>query len=100
MADEEKRPEAAEGSTHGHEAEAGHGHGDDHFAHVLPMPLLIGVLLALILLTILTVGVTAVDLGSQGNFVVAMIIATVKAVLVMGYFMHMVWDSKFNVVAF
>lgn len=86
----------AHGSGHG-----GHeGHGDDHFAHVLPMPLLIGVLLALVLLTVLTVGVTAVDLGSQGNFIVAMIIATVKAALVMGYFMHMVWDSKFNVVAF
>ncbi len=77
-----------------------HGHDDDHFAHVLPMPLLLGVLGALILLTVLTVGVTAVDLGGQGNFVVAMIIATVKAALVMGYFMHMVWDSKFNVVAF
>ena len=52
------------------------------------------------MLTILTVGVTAIDLGSQGNFVVAMVIATVKAALVMAYFMHMVWDSKFNVVAF
>ena len=83
----------AHGGGHG-------GHGDDHFAHVLPMSLLIGVLLALVLLTVLTVGVTAVDLGSQGNFIVAMIIATVKAALVMGYFMHMVWDSKFNVVAF
>jgi cytochrome c oxidase subunit 4 len=60
----------------------------------------VGVLVALGMLTILTVAVTAVDLGSQGNFVVAMIIATVKAILVMGYFMHMFWDSKFNVVAF
>jgi len=85
---------------HHHDAGHGHGHGDEHFAHELPMSLLVGVLLALILLTVLTVGVTSVDLGSQGNFVVAMIIATVKAVLVMGYFMHMVWDSKFNVVAF
>lgn len=76
---------------------ASHG---DHFAHPLSMPLLGGVLGALILLTVLTVGVTAIDLGSQGNFIVAMIIATVKAVLVMGFFMHMFWDSKFNVVAF
>ncbi|HXS16104.1 MAG TPA: cytochrome C oxidase subunit IV family protein, partial [Polyangiaceae bacterium] len=77
-----------------------HGHGADHFAHILPMPLLVAVAAALIVLTVLTVGVTAVDLGSQGNFIVAMVIATVKAVLVMGIFMHMVWDSKFNVVAF
>ena len=49
---------------------------------------------------VLTVAVTSVDLGSQGNFIVAMIIATIKAALVMGYFMHLVWDSKFNVFAF
>lgn len=84
-------------ASHGHDE---HGHGEDHFAHVLPMWLLLGVLGALIVLTVATVAVTAVDLGSQGNFVVAMVIATIKAVLVMGIFMHMVWDSKFNVVAF
>src|SRR5690606_29951459 len=76
-----------------------HGH-EDHLGHTAPMSLLIGVLIALGMLTILTVAVTAIDLGSQGNFVVAMIIATVKAILVMGYFMHMFWDAKFNVVAF
>jgi len=83
-----------------HHAGGDHAHGADHFAHILPMPLLVGVAGALIVLTVLTVGVTAVDLGSQGNFIVAMIIATIKAALVMGIFMHMVWDSKFNVVAF
>jgi cytochrome c oxidase subunit 4 len=86
-------------AAHPAQAHGGHGHAD-HFAHVLPMSLLVGVLVALIVLTVLTVGVTAVDLGSQGNFIVAMIIATIKAVLVMGIFMHMAWDSKFNVVAF
>lgn len=85
---------------HGHGSSAHGGHGDDHFAHTTPMWLLLGVLGALIVLTVLTVGVTAVDLGSQGNFVVAMIIATIKAALVMAFFMHLVWDSKFNVVAF
>lgn len=81
---------------------SGDHHGDhgDHLGHTAPMSLLIGVLVALGMLTVLTVAVTALDLGSQGNFVVAMVIATVKAVLVMGYFMHMFWDAKFNVVAF
>lgn len=89
---------ATGGDPHGtHGTHDSHG---GHLGHVAPMSVLIGVLAALILLTILTVGVTAVDLGSQGNFVVAMIIATVKAVLVMGYFMHLFWDSKFNIVAF
>jgi cytochrome c oxidase subunit 4 len=83
-----------------HQGSSDHAHGADHFAHILPMSLLVGVAGALIVLTVLTVGVTAVDLGSQGNFIVAMIIATIKAALVMGIFMHMVWDSKFNVVAF
>ena len=64
------------------------------------MFLLVGVLAALTILTILTVAVTGVDLGGQGNFIVAMIIATIKAALVMAYFMHMAWDKKFNVVVF
>lgn len=97
---------AAHGSG-GHGHDGGHGHGgnahedhDEHLGHTAPVSLLVGVLIALGMLTVLTVAVTAVDLGSQGNFVVAMIIATVKAILVMGYFMHMFWDAKFNVVAF
>lgn len=90
-----------EGSGATHATSGEHGADDDHgHAHPLSMPLLGGVLGALIILTVLTVGVTAIDLGSQGNFIVAMVIATVKAVLVMGFFMHMFWDSKFNVVAF
>lgn len=85
---------------HAHGGSAHGGHGDEHFAHTLPMTVLGGVLGALIVLTVLTVAVTSVDLGSQGNFIVAMIIATIKAALVMGYFMHLVWDSKFNVFVF
>lgn len=88
---------AAPVAAHGH---AHDSHGHDHFAHTTPMWLLLGVLGALIVLTVMTVGVTMVDLGSQGNFVVAMIIATIKAALVMAFFMHLVWDNKFNVVAF
>ena len=72
-----------------------HGHG-----HVAPMTMLLGVLGALIILTVMTVAVTMVDLGGQGNFLVAMAIATVKAALVMGYFMHLVWDSKLNAIVF
>lgn len=106
MTDQENPVENSEtpapAAAHGHDAHGAHGHGghDDHFAHTTPMWLLLGVLGALIVLTVMTVGVTMVDLGSQGNFVVAMIIATIKAALVMGFFMHLVWDSKFNVVAF
>jgi cytochrome c oxidase subunit IV len=74
-----------------------HEHG---LAHVTPVKLLVGVFGALTVLTILTVAVTSVDLGSQGNFIVAMIIATIKAGLVMAFFMHLVWDKKFNLTVF
>lgn len=87
--------QGAEGHTADHGAHEGHG-----LAHTTSVPLLLGVFAALTILTILTVAVTAIDLGSQGNFIVAMVVATIKASLVMGLFMHMVWDSKFNVVVF
>ncbi len=110
MTDEEKRTEEG-AKTNASEPKGGSdtsgaadhhtdGHDSEHVGHTAPMSILVGVLGALILLTILTVAVTAVDLGSSGNFLVAMAIATVKAVLVMGYFMHLFWDKKFNVVIF
>jgi len=74
-----------------------HDHG---LAHVTPVKLLVGVFGALTILTILTVVVTSIDLGSQGNFVIAMIVATVKAGLVMAFFMHLYWDKKLNALAF
>lgn len=74
-----------------------HDHG---LAHITPVKLLVGVFAALTALTVLTVAVTSVDLGSQGNFIIAMIIATIKAGLVMAFFMHLVWDRKFNLTVF
>lgn len=91
-------PTKNDGHAHG-----GHGvaHGHDHgLAHTMPLPLLFGVLGALLALTIATVAVTSIDLGAQGNLVVAMIIATVKAALVCVFFMHLLWDKKFNAVLF
>lgn len=88
--------EPAAHGDHGH----GGGHDDEHFAHTASAKMLLGVFGALIFLTVLTVAVTAVDLGANGNLIVAMVIATIKAALVMGFFMHMIWDNKFNVVAF
>jgi len=89
----------AEGQVAAASGHGGHGHGEGH-GHPQPMWMLLGVLGALIVLTVLTVAVTAIDLGAQGNLVVAMIIATVKAILVMGFFMHLFWDSRFNLIAF
>jgi cytochrome c oxidase subunit 4 len=78
-----------------------HGHGDDghDFAHPMPIPILIGVFVALVTLTIITVGQASFDMG---NFDVAivMIIATIKAGLVIAFFMHLAYDKPFNIIVF
>ena len=95
--DDDRPTEAA--SADGHD-DGTHGHGHDEISHVLPLPLLIGVLVALMALTGLTVVVADMHLGSKLGLAVAMVIATVKAGLVMMYFMHLRWDKKFNVLVF
>src|SRR5688500_8706185 len=55
-----------------HEYDEHHG-----LAHTTPVSLLVAVLGALLVLTVVTVAVTRVDLGSQGNLVIAMVIATI-----------------------
>ena len=76
-------------------------HGEDHgLAHTMPIWMLVAVLGALMLLTVLTVSVTSYDLGSEGNLVVGMVIATVKAGLVVTFFMHLLWDKKFHLILF
>ena len=79
----------------GHDAHADHG-----LAHTMPVWMLIAVLGALMGLTVLTVSVTSFDLGSQGNLIVAMVIATIKAALVVTFFMHLLWDKKFHLILF
>ncbi len=75
-------------------------HEDHGLAHTMPIWMLIAVLAALMLLTILTVSVTNYDLGSEGNLVVGMVIATIKAGLVVTFFMHLFWDKKFHLILF
>ncbi len=92
-------------SDHAHDhAHGAESHADEHedhgLAHTTPVSLLVGILAVLLVLTILTVSVTSFDLGSRGNLVVAMIIATVKAALVVTFFMHLLWDKKFHLILF
>jgi cytochrome c oxidase subunit IV len=76
-------------------AEAHHGLG-----HVVPLKLLFAVWGALMCLTILTTEAARVDFGGQGNLIVAMIIATTKASLVIVFFMHLRWDRRFHAMVF
>lgn len=75
-------------------------HNKDEISHVMSPAMLLGVFGALIVLTGLTVAVTAVDFGSTINLVIAMLIATVKAGLVGAFFMHLLYDNKLNLVIF
>jgi cytochrome c oxidase subunit 4 len=61
--------------------------------HIAPRGLYYLIFLALLVLTSLTVGLDLVDLGSA-NFVVAMVIAITKALLVVFYFMGLRWSSR------
>jgi cytochrome c oxidase subunit 4 len=57
------------------------------------------IFLALVSLTILTVGQSYVDLGKL-NLIVVILIATTKASLVVSFFMHLRYDNKFNALVF
>lgn len=67
--------------------------------HVVSFRVLATVWLALLALTVITVAVAGVDIGNF-NLGVAMAIATVKATLVLLYFMHMRYDRPMNAIVF
>ena len=50
---------------------------------------------ALLFLTVVTVGASYIDFG-QGNIVIALVIATMKATLVALFFMHLAHDRPIN----
>jgi len=65
--------------------------------HVVPLRVLVAVWGVLVVLTWTTVAITWVDLGAL-NLWAALAIATVKASLVVMYFMHLRYDRPFNAV--
>ncbi len=68
--------------------------------HVTPFPVYIKVWGSLIALTVVTVGTSYIDFGGNYNIIIAMIIATVKALLVTMFFMGLKYDSMENNVTF
>lgn len=76
-----------------------HAHDDHGFAHVMSPKMLIGVWAALIALTGITVWTASMNLHPF-DLVIAMIIATVKALLVALFFMHLLYDRPFNGLVF
>lgn len=74
---------------------ADHGHDEHALAHPVPVPILLGTLLVLLVLTVVTVMATWIDLG-KFNIWLALLIAVVKAAFVCLIFMHLRWDNPFN----
>jgi cytochrome c oxidase subunit 4 len=79
-------------AAHGHDD---HGHDDHGLAHVASAKMLVSVWLALIALTGITVWTASMHLHPF-DLVIAMVIATVKGLLVALFFMHLKYDRPFN----
>ena len=72
-----------------------HGNDKKSVHHVTPLSVYYNVWVALLVLTVVTVATSYMNFGSL-NIIVAMAIATVKAVLVTTYFMGLKYDSEEN----
>lgn len=78
-----------------------HAHGELQMGHhhVSSSRMFFNVLATLLALTVVTVAVSRVDFGGA-NMLIAMAIASVKASLVMAFFMHLKWDTAINKIVF
>ena len=76
-----------------------HAATGEHKPHVLPLKIYLGVAVSLMILTVITVWVSYMDFGVF-NIIVAMGVATIKATLVVLFFMHLKYDEKFNAIVF
>ena len=90
-------PPTAAGHSDRHAGDA-HAPGEIHIHAVSPR-LLLTVFGALLVLTVLTVAITKVPLGSFAVWA-ALAIAVIKATLVTLYFMHLRWDTPMNSIIF
>jgi caa(3)-type oxidase subunit IV len=75
----------------------GHSHSEPH---VSPLSLYLKVFSALIFLTFVTVGVSYLGLPPSLSIIVALAVACLKGTLVATWFMHLLHDTKFNIMLF
>ena len=94
---------SAPASDHSHDSlgHAPHGHGthghDGEFSHPMPIWMLLSVFVALLALTVLTVYQSTFALGNIEVWL-SLGIATIKAGLVIAFFMHLLWDKPLNAI--
>jgi cytochrome c oxidase subunit IV len=74
-------------------------HASTSGPHILPLRLYLGVGATLLFLTVVTVIVSQIPLGGW-NLVVALAIASIKALLVVSFFMHLYYDHKLYFIIF
>lgn len=93
---------AHEATHHGSDHHSDTHHGDSHgghagFSHPMPVWMLLAVFFALLGLTFLTVFQAQFDLGNAEVWL-SLTIATIKAGLVIAFFMHLLWDKPLNAI--
>ena len=66
---------------------------EEHRQHVIPTSVYVGIWAVLMVLTAVTVFASFLELGNF-NIVLALVIASVKATLVVLFFMHLYYSSK------
>jgi cytochrome c oxidase subunit 4 len=87
-------------TDHAAHAEGDHADGEHHgFSHPMPIWQLLAVFFALIILTGLTVYQSTLDFGNM-ELILSLFIATIKASLVILFFMHMLHDKPLNAIIF
>jgi cytochrome c oxidase subunit 4 len=84
--------------AHGIHAADEHHDGLGH--HISPLTTYIAVYLTLLVLTVVTVLVSYAELPPAQSIPAAMAVATVKATLVATWFMHLKYDTRFNIFIF
>jgi len=73
-------------------------HGGEH--HISPLSTYLIIYGALLVLTVVTVAISYMGLPPVQSITVAMLVAFVKASLVGAWFMHLKYDTRFNVFTF
>ncbi len=82
-----------------HETDGGESDDGMVHSHISSWQFYVAIFFGLIFFTLVTIGVSYVHLGSL-NLAVAIIIASIKASLVVTFFMHLKYDNKFNALMF
>jgi len=76
-----------------------HGHEEGEFSHPASIQMLLTVFVILVILTLLTVYQSTLNIGAMEVWL-SLLIATVKASLVILFFMHLLYDKPFNAILF